>query len=260
MVWLLLRQRTVILDMIRDKGTRVQIAAFSVAGLLFMPAGLSVRDPVDEFRNGYGASEYFRAADRYLRLYHDEDASRPVAGDFHRPGSVRRLSACYGGKTGQSGAVCAGPFIGSWRLQWEQPVTLFFPARRWSAGEVLPVTGMGLFAGGINFFAAIRAWYIPEGFDAGAFVLMLLIILVGTVGAFSLVSAGNPSGRPRKGDSAGLSGTADSGFSFCRLDGLLLFPCGLHRVCGNSGHRRSSEIVPEKSLEEKTGRTPGENI
>ena len=250
MVWLLLRQRTVILDMIRDKKTPGSDRGFFCGGSAVLPAGLSVRDPVDEFRNGYGASEYFRAADRYLRLYHDEDASRPAAGDFHRPGSVRRLSACYGGKTGQSGAVCAGPFMGSGGCSGSSLLLSSFPRAGGALGKYSR-DRHGSVCRRIIFFTVIRAWYIPEGFDAGAFVLMLLIILVGTVGAFSLFLQEIRLVGPVKAILLGCLEPLTAAFLFCRLDGLLLFSCGLHRVCGNSGHRRSSEIVPVKSLEDK---------
>ena len=61
------------------------------------------------------------------------------------------------------------------------------PVARWGS---IPVTGIGLFAGGIVFFAAIRAWNIPEGMDLRAFVLLTLIIVVGTAGAFTLFLQG----------------------------------------------------------------------
>ena len=187
MVWLLMRQRTVILGMIRDKKTRVSDRGFFCGGSAVLPAGLSVRDPVDEFRNGYGASEYFRAADRYLRLYHDEDASRPAAGDFHRPGSVRRLSACYGRKTGEIWSCLCRAFYGGLAAAVGAACYSLLsraPVERWGS---IPVTGMGPVCRRNHFFCGDPGLvYSRKDLMRGAFVLMLLIILVGTVGSLFL--------------------------------------------------------------------------
>ena len=61
------------------------------------------------------------------------------------------------------------------------------PVSKWGS---IPVTGMGMLIGGGFLFAAARAWQIPSGLNAEAFFLLSAIILIGTVGAFSLFMEG----------------------------------------------------------------------
>ncbi len=189
MVWLLLRQRTVILDMIRDKKTRVQIAAFSVAGLLFCQLAYlcAIR-----WTNS-GTATVLQNISVLLIAIFVCITTKTLPDRRQVISIVLALSGVFllatGGKPGNLELSVPGLLWGLAAAVGAACYSLLSraPVERWGS---IPVTGMGLFAGGIIFFAAIRAWYIPEGFDAGAFVLMLLIILVGTVGAFSLFLQG----------------------------------------------------------------------
>lgn len=48
------------------------------------------------------------------------------------------------------------------------------------------VTGWGMLIGGTVLTIATKAWYVPEGFDFTAFIVVAFIVLVGTAGGFSL--------------------------------------------------------------------------
>lgn len=61
------------------------------------------------------------------------------------------------------------------------------PVSKWGS---LPVTGFGMLMGGLVFFACARAWYLPAGLDAYALLLLAIIVLVGTLGAFTLFLQG----------------------------------------------------------------------
>lgn len=61
------------------------------------------------------------------------------------------------------------------------------PVARWGS---IPVTGMGMLTGGIVLFIAIQAWNVPAGLDLRAIVLLGIIVLVGTIGAFTLFLQG----------------------------------------------------------------------
>ena len=49
----------------------------------------------------------------------------------------------------------------------------------------LPVTGWGMLIGGAVLFLASGAWIIPEGLDLTAWVMIAIIVLIGTAGGFS---------------------------------------------------------------------------
>ena len=61
------------------------------------------------------------------------------------------------------------------------------PVARWGS---IPVTGIGMLIGGIVLFIAIQAWDIPAGLDLRAIVLLAIIVLIGTAGAFTLFLQG----------------------------------------------------------------------
>jgi len=61
------------------------------------------------------------------------------------------------------------------------------PVRRWGS---IPVTGLGMLIGGAVLFAAVGAWNVPAGLDLRAGLLLAVIVLVGTVGAFTLFLLG----------------------------------------------------------------------
>lgn len=49
----------------------------------------------------------------------------------------------------------------------------------------LPVTSWGMLIGGAVLFLASGAWVIPEGLDLTAWVMIAIIVLIGTAGGFS---------------------------------------------------------------------------
>ena len=57
---------------------------------------------------------------------------------------------------------------------------------------------MGMLIGGLVLSAAVRAWEIPAGLDLYALVLLSAIVLLGTVGAFSLFLQGIRMAGPMK--------------------------------------------------------------
>lgn len=52
------------------------------------------------------------------------------------------------------------------------------------------VTGWGMLIGGTVLTIATKAWYIPENFDFIAFLVVAVIVLIGTAGGFSLFLQG----------------------------------------------------------------------
>ena len=54
----------------------------------------------------------------------------------------------------------------------------------------IPVTGMGMFIGGIALSLIAQVWKIPAGLDGRAILYLAVIVLLGTVGAFTLFLQG----------------------------------------------------------------------
>ena len=189
MAWLLLKQRGVIRAMLRDKKTRIQMTAFSLAGLLFCQMAYLY---AIQWTNS-GTATVLQNISILLIAVVVCIMTKTLPDRRLVISVILALSGVFllatGGKPGNLALSVPGLFWGLAAAVGAASYSLLSraPVARWGS---IPVTGIGLFAGGIIFFAAIRAWYIPEGFDAGAFVLMLLIILVGTVGAFSLFLQG----------------------------------------------------------------------
>lgn len=52
------------------------------------------------------------------------------------------------------------------------------------------VTGWGMLIGGIVLFASIRAWNFPSNLDAMAWLMIVIIVVIGTAGGFSLFLEG----------------------------------------------------------------------
>lgn len=61
------------------------------------------------------------------------------------------------------------------------------PVSKWGS---MPVTGLGMLIGGCVLLVVTRAWNIPTGLDAQAVILLAVIVVVGTVGAFTLFLQG----------------------------------------------------------------------
>ena len=54
----------------------------------------------------------------------------------------------------------------------------------------IPVSGMGMFIGGLALSLIAHSWKIPAGLDGRAILYMAVIVLLGTVGAFTLFLQG----------------------------------------------------------------------
>ena len=54
----------------------------------------------------------------------------------------------------------------------------------------IPVSGMGMFIGGLALSLIAQSWKIPAGLDGRAILYMAVIVLLGTVGAFTLFLQG----------------------------------------------------------------------
>lgn len=94
-----------------------------------------------------------------------------------------------GGKPGNMELTPKGLFWGlmaglgaaSYSLLSREPVGRF--------GSI-PVTGMGMLVGGIVLSMIARIWEIPSGLDCRALLYLAVIVLLGTVGAFTLFLQG----------------------------------------------------------------------
>lgn len=189
MAWLLLRQRAVVSQMIRDGKTRFQIAAFAIAGLLFCQLAYLC---AIQWTNS-GTATVLQNISVLLIAIFVCITTRKLPDRRQVISIVLALLGVWmlatGGKPGNLELSVPGLLWGLAAAVGAASYSLLSraPVARWGS---LPVTGMGLFAGGVVFFAAVRAWHIPAGLDAGAFVLLALIVLVGTVGAFTLFLQG----------------------------------------------------------------------
>ena len=74
-----------------------------------------------------------------------------------------------------------------------------------------------MFIGGITLSLIAQSWKIPAGLDGRAMLYMAVIVLLGTVGAFTLFLQGYCSGRSRKSGTPVLHGTFDCGNLVRRL-------------------------------------------
>jgi drug/metabolite transporter (DMT)-like permease len=61
------------------------------------------------------------------------------------------------------------------------------PVAKWGS---IPVTGLGMLLGGCLLFVCMRAWRIPAGLDLRGWALLGVIILLGTIAAFTLFMKG----------------------------------------------------------------------
>ena len=77
--------------------------------------------------------------------------------------------------------LMAGVGAASYSLLSREPVKRF--------GSI-PVTGMGMFIGGVVLSVVTQVWKIPSGLDGRAILYLAVIILIGTVGAFTLFLQG----------------------------------------------------------------------
>ena len=54
----------------------------------------------------------------------------------------------------------------------------------------IPVTGLGMLIGGVVLCGIAQVWKVPAGLDGRAILYLAVIVLVGTVGAFTLFLQG----------------------------------------------------------------------
>ena len=69
-------------------------------------------------------------------------------------------------------------------------------------GSVIP-TGIGMLTGGIAFFFIMRVWKISVKLDLTTVIITLLIVLVGTVLAFTMFLKGTSLVGPARGNMLG---------------------------------------------------------
>ncbi|HUM83709.1 MAG TPA: DMT family transporter [Lachnospiraceae bacterium] len=92
-----------------------------------------------------------------------------------RPGSMRITP------TGLFWGITAGFSVACYSLLSRKPV------KKWGS---IPVTGLGMLIGGCVLFISTQAWHIPADLDVRALIYLAVIVLVGTVGAFTLFMKG----------------------------------------------------------------------
>ena len=69
-------------------------------------------------------------------------------------------------------------------------------------GSILPI-GIGMFSGGIAFFFLMRVWTIPLHFDRNTALITAVIVIVGTVFAFTMFLKGTSIIGPARGNMLG---------------------------------------------------------
>lgn len=69
-------------------------------------------------------------------------------------------------------------------------------------GSILPI-GIGMLSGGIAFFFLMRVWAIEVNFDVATVLITLIIVLIGTVLAFTLFLKGTSLVGPARGNMIG---------------------------------------------------------
>ena len=189
MAWVMARKQLCLTDIVKDRKGVLQILAFSLAGLTLCQFAYlnAIR-----WTNSGTATVLQNLSIVFVTLYvciatKKLPQKRIVLCIVLALIGVWLLST--GGKPGNMEMSPQGLFWGlasgfgvaSYSLLSNKPV------ERWGS---IPVTGMGMFVGGFVLFAAIRAWNIPAGLDFRALVLLAVIVLVGTVGAFTLFLQG----------------------------------------------------------------------
>ena len=197
MVWVTAKKQLCFGDLMKDKKSLFQIAAFSLAGLMLCQ--LAYLNAIRWTNSGtvtvlQNLSIVFVAV--FLCITSKKLPEKPILiGIALALFGVWLIST--GGTPGSMELTPKGLFWGlaaglgaaSYSLLSRRPV------ERWGS---LPVTGMGMLIGGLVLSAAVRAWEIPAGLDLYALVLLSAIVLLGTVGAFSLFLQGIRMAGPMK--------------------------------------------------------------
>ena len=200
MVWVTAKKQLCFGDLMKDKKSLSPNRRFLPGRPYALPACISQCNPLDKFRHGNGAPEPVHRVRRSLSLHYFKKEKPAGKTDpyWHRTGAFRRLADFHRRNPGQHGTDPQRAFLGSGRGPRRRqllPSTSRRPVERWGS---LPVTGMGMLIGGLVLSAAVRAWEIPAGLDLYALVLLSAIVLLGTVGAFSLFLQGIRMAGPMK--------------------------------------------------------------
>lgn len=189
MIWVMAKKELNVMDIVKDRRGIFQILAFSLAGLILCQFAYlnAIR-----WTNSGTATVLQNLSIVFVALFvcistRAVPQKRIIVCIFLALIGVWLIST--GGKPGNMELTPQGLFWGlaagfgaaSYSLLSNKPVA------RWGS---IPVTGMGMLIGGIVLFIAIRAWNVPIGLDFRAIVLLGIIALIGTIGAFTLFLQG----------------------------------------------------------------------
>ena len=188
-LWVMAKKKLHVMDIIKDARGIFQIIAFSLAGLTLCQ--FSYLNAI-RWTNSGTATVLQNLSIVFVALFvcistKTLPQKRIIVCVFLALIGVWLIST--GGKPGNMELTPQGLFWGlaagfgvaSYSLLSNRPVA------RWGS---IPVTGMGMLIGGIVLFIAIRAWNVPAGLDFRAIALLGIIVLIGTIGAFSLFLQG----------------------------------------------------------------------
>lgn len=106
----------------------------------------------------------------------------------------------------------------------------------------IPVSGMGMFIGGLALSLIAHSWKIPAGLDGRAILYMAVIVLLGTVGAFTLFLQGIALVGPVKAALLSCLEPLTAATLVRRLAAFQLFSDGPDRVCVHSGNGGADEV------------------
>lgn len=189
LAWVLARRTVRLSDLFKDRVGLGQLLAFSLAGLALCQFAYlnAIR-----WTNSGTATVLQNLSIVFVAVF--------VCVSTHTPPQKRTLVCialalvgvwliATGGKPGAMSLTPQGLFWGLAAGFGAASYSLLSrgPVGRWGS---IPVTGLGMLIGGAVLFVAVGAWNVPAGLDLRAWLLLAIIVLVGTVGAFTLFLLG----------------------------------------------------------------------
>lgn len=205
---LLVRQRAHVLAMLRDRATLARLAVLGVVGLY--PSQITYTIVV-EYTNAGTATVLQCMGIVFVMLYACL-STRKLPQRRELIGLVLAMAATWLIATQADPGAFAVPVEGLlWSVANGLAVAFYivYPKRLFAQWGSLPVTGLGMFAGGLAAFGmwlAGAAWGQPPvvpGFDAAGWAVVAAIIAVGTFAAYGLYLHGVSVVGPVKGSLLG---------------------------------------------------------
>lgn len=182
-LWLGIKQRGKALDIFKDKKSCIEIIAFSMAGLvLCQVAYLSAI----KWTNS-GTATILQNLSIVLIAIFVSITTRKLPKKKQGMAIILALIGIWliatGGELGNMKLTKWGLFWGILSAFGAASYSLLSraPVKKWGS---LTVTTWGMVIGGSFLFITSKAWQIPEGLGLYGYILLAIIVLVGTVGAF----------------------------------------------------------------------------